>query len=804
MAVDAGRLGSAVLELSTDQSKFDAGLQQAESKAVAFGKAAAFAVAGVGAAVAGIGVAAFEIGAQFDSAFDAIRIGTGATGENLEGLKADFRAVAGTVAGDFDTIATVIADLNTRTGQTGEGLQGLAGQIVNLSRITGEDAAEQVANVTRVFGDWGVATEDQAKTLDALFRASQATGIGMSDLERQVVQFGAPLRQMGFGFEESVGLLGKFEKEGVNAELVMGSLRIALGKMAKDGIPAREGLLKTMEAIKGAGDASKANALAIELFGARAGPDMAAAIREGRFELGDLLDTIENGSETIQSASDDTADLAERFQIFKNRVMIAIEPAATAVFNLAGEMFDRLAPAIEHVVAVVTPWIEQFAEQLPGAIDAVSGALSPLIDLVTALATGDLETVSDLLSNLLGIDVDLSGIVGPLAELATIAEDHLGGLKDAFDRLLKGDIIGAIEEFVGTTGDTRTRLTEVLAGWAAAFVEWVTPMLPMLVGELLNLVDRVLDIVIEQAPVIAERLAVWIDAFIAWAKVAGPPLLEQLGVVLEMILEWAMAQVPVLLELFLSEWLPAVLEWAVQALGELVPLLLDLLEGILTWIGDNGPTLLETFLAEWLPNAIIWVAQAAILIIPELAKLLFTIVDWLIFTGVPKLVEVAVKLGAAIIRGLLRGLEKLGTELANALMTAINSLDIHLGPFHLTPRGFTVDPPLLPGADPAALAQVIAGKAQFGADFVVPGSGAPDSTLLAMRVTPGERIMAIPPGRGGAGGRSLVVQGPLIAANIASDMDIEHVARRTAEILEEEWAETDDQGGTLPAGLVLR
>lgn len=56
---------------------------------------------------------------------------------------------------------------------------------------------------------------------------------------------------MGFSLEESAAMLGKWEKEGVNTELVIGSLRIAAGKFAKDNIPLRQGLLDTMAAIKG-------------------------------------------------------------------------------------------------------------------------------------------------------------------------------------------------------------------------------------------------------------------------------------------------------------------------------------------------------------------------------------------------------------------------------------------------------------------------------------------------------------------------------------------------------------------------
>jgi hypothetical protein len=86
----------------------------------------------------------------------------------------------------------------------------------------------------------------------------------------------------------------------------MGSMRIAMGKFAKDGVPMRDGLDKTIETIQKLGPGAEATSLAMETFGARAGPDMAAAILEGRFEVGALLDDLASSTDTIGQAAADT------------------------------------------------------------------------------------------------------------------------------------------------------------------------------------------------------------------------------------------------------------------------------------------------------------------------------------------------------------------------------------------------------------------------------------------------------------------------------------------------------------------
>ena len=200
-------------DLAIDSRQFDTGLQGILGK---FGKFGPVAAAAGGAIVAGLAVAAkaaLDLGGSFDDAYDTIRIGTGATGKELEGLQEDFKAVFADVPTDMASVSTAIADLNTRLGLTGKPLQDLSKQFIDLSRITGTDLKTNIASVTRVFGDWQISAKDQAGALDAMFRATQASGIGFDQLSTSVVKFGAPLRNLGFGFEESLALLSQLTRQ---------------------------------------------------------------------------------------------------------------------------------------------------------------------------------------------------------------------------------------------------------------------------------------------------------------------------------------------------------------------------------------------------------------------------------------------------------------------------------------------------------------------------------------------------------------------------------------------------------------
>jgi len=310
----------------------------------------------VTAPIAAVGAAVFTAANDMDKAMKTIRAGTGTTGDALAALNKDFQAVFKQVPQGADVVSSTLADLNTRTGLTGQALQNLTKQTLDLARVAGTDASQLVAQTTRIFGDWGIEAAKTGQTLDYLWKVSQQTGIGVDQLGRTIVQYGAPLRQMGFDFETAAAMLGKWEKEGVNAELVLGSLRIGLVNFAKAGEEPPKAMRRAIEEIKNMGSAAEANALAVEIFGARAGPDMAAAIREGRFDLDELLKTLQASPETIVAAARETMTFGESMQQLKNQAEVALEPLGKVLLDT----FKKAQPQIEAVIGFVSRLAEGY------------------------------------------------------------------------------------------------------------------------------------------------------------------------------------------------------------------------------------------------------------------------------------------------------------------------------------------------------------------------------------------------------------------------------------------------------------
>lgn len=364
----------------------------------------------VTAPLAAAGAGLLAVGSQFDDAFDKIRTGTGATGEALEELKEDFRAVAKEVPASFEDIATAIADYNTRLGLSGEALQKLSAQTLELARITGQDLATVIENTSQSFQAFQLPTQEYGNALDFVFKVSQSTGISLQQLQQDLIKFAPALQQLGLGFQESATLIGQLEKAGVNVEQVLSGLNKAVATMAKEGVKdANEAIKLLFEQIKNAPTDIQATQVAIDTFGARAGPALATAIREGKLEYQDLLATLQGSNETILGVANDTKDWAERLAELKNNVMLALEPIGEQFFGAINDLI----PLIKDVTAFIAGLIEKFAN-LPGPVQeailiagVLVAALGPVLSLVGSLITtiGTLTPMFAALSGPIGIAV---------------------------------------------------------------------------------------------------------------------------------------------------------------------------------------------------------------------------------------------------------------------------------------------------------------------------------------------------------------------------------------------------------------
>ena len=472
MATDYGEVGRAFVRLFADRKGLQADLDKAEGDVAKtldkiggrFEKAGkAWSAAVTAPIVAAVGVAIASLN-ELDKANQRIVAGTGAIGAKLREIKKDFVAVLGAADDPVRDVASAITQLYQRTGQTGAGLQELTNQVLNLGDVSEENGVAMVGTLTRVFGDWSIATDKQSAALDTLYTAFQLTGTGIGRIAELIVQFGGPLRQMGFSFEQAIAMMAKWEKEGVNTELVAGAMRIALGKLAEAGIKDVPAAFTTMiQAIKDAGTAGEANSLALQFFGAKAGPDMAAAVREGRFEIAELVKQLNATPASINDAANATQTFGQFMGQFKNQVIAAFAPLSENWEKLK-PTFQAVADAISGALAAIVKAfvaLPASAQVTIIALVAAAAAVGPLL-----LGIGALITALPVLVTMLGVGAEAFAAVA-VPVVAVIAV--IGALRGAW-MLFGRDITRIMKGLVAGTADGFNAIAREAANFSSGFL----------------------------------------------------------------------------------------------------------------------------------------------------------------------------------------------------------------------------------------------------------------------------------------------------------------------------------------------
>lgn len=507
-------------------------IEQAQEKirALAVGAAMSGIAIATGKAVIEAGKYLKDLGAEFDGATDAIRIGTGATGEALDALLEDFDAVYASVPTSMEDAGTAIADFNTRLGLTGPQLQEISKQALQVSDMLGDDLSGVIEESSQAFQQWNVDADDMGGAMDYIFKVSQSTGMGFTDLMTDMQKFGPQLQDMGYSFETAAALMGQMEKAGVNTEEVLGAMKKSVTTLAKEGISASDGLAMYYDQIKNAGSAAEAAAIASEVFGARAGSTMASAIRDGTLAVGDLTAELMANGETIAGAADDTYDFAERLQIMKQGLEVALKPMANTVFDglnkfmpVLQKLMEKIVPVINQAVEAAMPFVEEF---LMGAADLLEDVLPLIADL-----TADLFPIfTELIRNLLPPVLDLArqllpplmqivqAILPPIASLLTTILPLLTQIASAVLPILANMIAALLPVITPLLELVLQIVNDVVLPLLPPIMQLVEALLPPILS-LLNAIIPLLTPLLSILQPIAEVLATivgWIAKVVGW------------------------------------------------------------------------------------------------------------------------------------------------------------------------------------------------------------------------------------------------------------------------------------------------
>lgn len=478
-------------------------------KAVAAGAAVGGIAIATGKAVASAAGYLKDLGAEFDEAFDSIRVGTGATGEDLAALQDDFKAVYSSVPTTMEDASKAIADYNTRLGLTGENLQGISGQAIQVADLLGEDLGGVIEGSSKAFQQWNIDADGMGDAMDYVFKVSQSTGTGFTDLMDTVQQFGPQLQEMGYSFEEATALIGQLDKAGVNTSEVLAAMKKSVGTLAKEGISASDGLQMYYEKIQNAGTAAEAAAIANEVFGTRAGSTMASAIREGSLSVEDLTKSLQENGETIAGAAGDTYDYAESLQLFKQKAQVALEPLGSTIFSALSDMMpalsaglDGLIPIINSTVEAAMPFVEDF---LQGAVETLGQVMPLIMDLAASLLPILLDLVSTLLPPLLQL---VQAVVPPLIQIVQAILPPIASLLTSILPIITQIASAVLPVLVNIISSLLPVITPLLDILMQILQQVVMPLLPPIMQLVNSLLPPIVTLINAIMPLLSPLLSI--------------------------------------------------------------------------------------------------------------------------------------------------------------------------------------------------------------------------------------------------------------------------------------------------------
>ena len=373
----------------------DADTKKAEQNVKGMGAKFQTAMKGVAVAAGGLTLAAgaaAKLGQEYQEATNTIAAGTGATGEQLEGLTQSFKDVWASVPQDAATVSAAIADVNTEMGLEGEALEDVTKAFLDVSRAMGEEAGPMIKSVADSMIAFGVPAEETRSQLDKLTAVSQAVGVPMSSLADTVTKFGPQLSTMGLSLDESTALIGNMEAAGLDAGKMMPGLNTAIKKLASEGVTDMSvGLQDAIANIQNASSDTEALGLATDLFGAGAGIRFKDAIDKGAFALDDLLAAMGDSEGKVAELGETTLTMSDKFDIMKNRTKAMLSPI--------GELATSLGPMVIMIPAIATGMSALGASQIittaatwlqTAAMSALNIAMGPvgliILGIVAAVA----------------------------------------------------------------------------------------------------------------------------------------------------------------------------------------------------------------------------------------------------------------------------------------------------------------------------------------------------------------------------------------------------------------------------------
>lgn len=314
-----------------------------------------------------------KLGQEMDEMTKQIALGTGAIGDELDRLEeSSYNALVNGVGKSVQETGKIIADLNTRFAVTGDSLTDLTVKFGKFSNVTSTDVSTSINSVADTMKRWNIDTEDTGKLLDQITKATQISGISMSELTSELNSSSTSFQQFGFSATETIAMLSSFKQNGIQTQTVLNGMKIAMAKFSAEGKNAKQAFNEIAEAIKNADSDTEAMRIAIENFGSKSGPEMVKAFRDGTSSVEDYTSALRMAGGTLEKTNEASRTSKDAMADLKN--------ALKGTFGEFGQGFSQLwkgiLDGITNFVRMIAPIIQPIGDIFKTIFSTIGDAIA--------------------------------------------------------------------------------------------------------------------------------------------------------------------------------------------------------------------------------------------------------------------------------------------------------------------------------------------------------------------------------------------------------------------------------------------
>ena len=358
----------------------------------------------VTAPIVAMGAAAVKVTADFDSSMSKVAAVSGATGSELEQLRAKAREMGAQTKFSASEAAEAMNYMAMAGWKTGDMLSGVEG-IMDLAAASGEDLATTSDIVTDALTAFGKSAQDSGRLADIMAAASSNANTNVA-MMGETFQYAAPVAgALGASMEDTAVAVGLMANAGIKASNAGTALRTGLTNLAKPtkqmksymdkyGIALVENndgsvnLRETMVSLrKKMGDMSETEqaAAASAIFGKNAMAGWLAVVNGSDKDFEKLTEAVDKSDGTAKRMAETMQDnLAGQVTILKSQV-------EELGISFGEQLIPYVSKAVEKVQDIVN-WFSQLDESEKDQIikmAALAAAAGPVVTTAGHLISAD-------------------------------------------------------------------------------------------------------------------------------------------------------------------------------------------------------------------------------------------------------------------------------------------------------------------------------------------------------------------------------------------------------------------------------